>query len=77
MIRFAVGEVVEAGVCPRRFALRRSGASVSRPQGTPVGAIVHRCVSIFVARAAADDRLRQALTPTRPSPDEVAARATS
>ncbi|MSP63001.1 MAG: hypothetical protein EXR72_22230 [Myxococcales bacterium] len=74
MIRVTVGEVVTAGLCPRRFALVRSGARAERPRGTPVGAIVHDVARAFVAAAPTDADLLRSLQPARPAPDEVAAR---
>lgn len=77
MIRASVGEVVEAGVCPRRFALRRANAPAERPHGTPVGSIVHDSVAAFANQARTDRGLLDALAPPRPLPDAVAREALS
>jgi hypothetical protein len=73
-MRASVSEVVEAGLCARRFVLRRAGVSPIRPRGTPVGALVHDTIHDLVRAAAADRQLAALLAPPQPRPDEVAGR---
>jgi hypothetical protein len=75
MILVSVTDVVEAGVCPRRYALVKSGAPRERPHGPPVGALIHGAMTALFEAARGDAELALALAPERPGPDDVAARA--